>query len=201
VIQIEAGLDRRQSRAITNFTKALPAPQSDLARHLLKDPYNFDFLALSKDADEREVENGLVGRIQKFLQELGTGFSFLGRQYPLKVAGEDYRLDPLFYHIKLRWYLFTGLSRVATVERRRSAGAYPFTTVAARSNAGTARCGESCAASFSIRATSARISSSVIATACRANNNAIHRRRMRLVCLTGRAPCHQARARLLPSKE
>jgi predicted nuclease of restriction endonuclease-like (RecB) superfamily len=109
VIQIEAGLHQRQGKAITNFTKALPAPQSDLAQQLLKDPYNFDFLTLSKDADEREVESGLVAQIQKFLLELGTGFAFLGRQYPLEVAGEDYRLDLLFYHIKLRCFVIIDL--------------------------------------------------------------------------------------------
>ncbi|MBM3739456.1 MAG: DUF1016 domain-containing protein [Acidobacteria bacterium] len=75
----------------------------------MKDPYNFDFLTLSKDADEREVETGLVAHVQKFLLELGTGFSFLGRQYPLEVAGEDYRLDLLFYHIKLRCFVIIDL--------------------------------------------------------------------------------------------
>lgn len=109
VIQIEAGLHRRQGKAITNFTKALPAPQSDLAQQLLKDPYNFDFLTLSKDADEREVETGLVAHIQKFLLELGTGFAFVGRQYPLEIAGDDYRLDLLFYHLKLRCFVVIDL--------------------------------------------------------------------------------------------
>jgi predicted nuclease of restriction endonuclease-like (RecB) superfamily len=109
VIQIEAGLYRRQGKAITNFTKALPADQSDLAQQLLKDPYNFDFLTLSKDADEREVETGLVAHIQKFLLELGTGFAFVGRQYPLEIAGDDYRLDLLFYHLKLRCFMVIDL--------------------------------------------------------------------------------------------
>lgn len=109
VIQIEAELYGRQGRAITNFTKALPAPHSDLAQQLLKDPYNFDFLTLSKDADEREVETGLVAHIQKFLLELGTGFAFVGRQYPLAIAGDDYRLDLLFYHLKLRCFVVIDL--------------------------------------------------------------------------------------------
>jgi len=109
VIQIEAGLHRRQGKAITNFTTALPAPQSDLAQQLLKDPYNFDFLTLSKDADEREVEAGLVTHIQKFLLELGTGFAFVGRQYPLDIAGDDYRLDLLFFHLKLRCFVVIDL--------------------------------------------------------------------------------------------
>lgn len=109
VIQIEAGLYRRQGKAITNFTKTLPAPQSDLAQQLLKDPYNFDFLMLSKDAGERDLENGLVAHIQKFLLELGTGFAFVGRQYPLAIAGDDYRLDLLFYHLKLRCFVVIDL--------------------------------------------------------------------------------------------
>lgn len=109
VIQIEGGLYQRQGKAITNFTKTLPAPQSDLAQQLLKDPYNFDFLTLSKDASERELETGLVEHIQKFLLELGTGFAFVGRQVPLEVAGEDYRLDLLFYHLKLRCFVVIDL--------------------------------------------------------------------------------------------
>ena len=109
VIQIEAGLYQRQGKAITNFTKTLPAPQSDLAQQLLKDPYNFDFLTLSKDASERELEAGLVAHLQKFLLELGTGFAFVGRQVPLEVAGEDYRLDLLFYHLKLRCFVVIDL--------------------------------------------------------------------------------------------
>lgn len=109
MIQIEAGLHRRRGKAITNFTKALPAPQSDLAQQLLKDPYNFDFLTLSKDADEREVETGMVAHVQKFLLELGTGFAFVGRQYPLEIAGDDYRLDLLFYHLKLRCFVVIDL--------------------------------------------------------------------------------------------
>jgi predicted nuclease of restriction endonuclease-like (RecB) superfamily len=109
VMQIEAGLYKRQGKAITNFTKALPAPQSDLAQQLLKDPYNFDFLMLSKDAGERDLENGLVAHIQKFLLELGTGFAFVGRQYPLSIAGEEYRLDLLFYHLKLRCFVVIDL--------------------------------------------------------------------------------------------
>ncbi|MBL8226874.1 MAG: DUF1016 family protein [Bryobacterales bacterium] len=109
VIQIEAGLYHRQGKAITNFSKALPTPQSDLAQQLLKDPYNFDFLTLSKDADERELETGLIAHIQKFLLELGIGFAFIGRQYPLEIAGDDYRLDLLFYHLKLRCFVIIDL--------------------------------------------------------------------------------------------
>ena len=109
VLQIESGLYRRQGKALTNFERALPAPQSDLAQQILKDPYNFDFLTLTKDAQEREIEAGLVEHIRKFLLELGTGFSFVGSQYPLEVAGEDYRLDLLFCHLKLRCFVVIDL--------------------------------------------------------------------------------------------
>ena len=87
----------------------MPSPQSDLAQQLLKDPYNFDFLTLSKDANERELEAGLVEHIRSFLLELGVGFSFVGSQYPLEIAGEDYRLDLLFYHLKLRCFIVIDL--------------------------------------------------------------------------------------------
>ena len=104
-MQIESGLYRRQGKAITNFQATLPKPQSDLAQQLLKDPYNFDFLTLSKDAHERELETGLVGHIQKFLLELGVGFAFVGRQVPIEVSGKEYRIDLLFYHLKLRCFV------------------------------------------------------------------------------------------------
>ena len=109
VLQIESGLCRRKGKALTNFQRTLPAPQSDLARQLLKDPYNFDFLTLAEAAHEREVETGLVEHIQKFLLELGVGFAFVGRQYPLDIGGEDFRLDLLFYHLKLRCFVVIDL--------------------------------------------------------------------------------------------
>jgi predicted nuclease of restriction endonuclease-like (RecB) superfamily len=109
VLQIEAGLHRRQGKAVTNFKRTLPDPQSDLAQQLLKAPSNFDFMMLSKDAQERELESGLVGHIRQFLLELGVGFAFVGSQYPLEVGGEDFRIDLLFYHLKLRCYLVIDL--------------------------------------------------------------------------------------------
>jgi predicted nuclease of restriction endonuclease-like (RecB) superfamily len=81
VIQIESGLYRRQGKAITNFQATLPPPQSDLAHQLLKDPYNFDFLTLSTDAQERDIERGLLAHLPSFLLELGIGFAFIGSQY------------------------------------------------------------------------------------------------------------------------
>lgn len=109
VHQVESGLYRRQGKALTNFTRTLPAPQSDLAQQVVKDPYNFDFLTLSKDAQERELERGLTEHIRDFLLELGVGFAFVGSQYPLEVGGQDFRIDLLFYHLKLRSYVVIDL--------------------------------------------------------------------------------------------
>lgn len=113
VMHIETGLYRRQGKAQTNFAQTLPAPQSDLARQLLKDPYNFDFLTLSKEAHEKDLEAALVEHIRKFLLELGLGFSFVGSQYPLEVGGDDFRIDLLFYHLKLRCFVVIDLKTTA----------------------------------------------------------------------------------------
>lgn len=105
ILQVESGLYRRQGKAISNFEVALPKPQSDLAQQLLKDPYNFDFLTLDKDARERDIERGLLEHLRQFLIELGSGFAFVGSQVPLEVGNEDYRIDLLFYHLKLRSFI------------------------------------------------------------------------------------------------
>lgn len=104
-LQIEADLYKREGKAITNFSDKLPSPQSDLAKQTLRNPYLFDFLNLGQDAHEREIEKGLIAHIEKFLLELGAGFSFVGRQYKLSVANEDYYIDLLFYHLKLRCFI------------------------------------------------------------------------------------------------
>lgn len=109
VMQIEGGLYRRQGKALTNFGQTLPSPQSDLAQQILKDPYNFDFLTLSNEAHERDLEAGLLEHIRKFLLELGVGFAFVGSQYPLEVGGEEFRIDLLFYHLKLRCFVVIDL--------------------------------------------------------------------------------------------
>jgi predicted nuclease of restriction endonuclease-like (RecB) superfamily len=109
VLQIEGHLFERQGSAITNFEQALPKPQSDLAQQLLKDPYNFEFLTISQNAQELELERGLVTHIRDFLLELGMGFSFVGSQYPLEVDGTEYRLDLLFYHLQLRCFVVIDL--------------------------------------------------------------------------------------------
>lgn len=103
--QIELNLYSRQGKAISNFEAKLPAKQSDLAQQTLKDPYLFDFLSLGDDALERDVEKGLVQHMEKFLLELGAGFAFVGRQYHLEVGDDDFYLDLLFYHLKLRSYI------------------------------------------------------------------------------------------------
>jgi predicted nuclease of restriction endonuclease-like (RecB) superfamily len=109
VHQIESGLYRRQGKALTNFQATLPAPQSELAQQVLKDPYNFDFLTLTEDAREKELESGLLEHLRKFLLELGVGFAFVGSQYPLEIGGEDFKLDLLFYHIRLRCFVVIDL--------------------------------------------------------------------------------------------
>lgn len=95
----------RQGKAITNFEHRLPKPQSDLARENLKDPYRFDFLRLGDEAMEREIETALVQHITQFLLELGAGFAFVGRQRLLDVDGDEFFIDLLFYHLKLRRYV------------------------------------------------------------------------------------------------
>jgi predicted nuclease of restriction endonuclease-like (RecB) superfamily len=105
VHQIESGLYHRQGKTITNFSQALPSPLSELAQQALKDPYLFDFFTVGKDVHEREIENALVEHITSFLLELGAGFAYVGRQVYLEVGGEDFYLDLLFYHLKLRCYV------------------------------------------------------------------------------------------------
>ena len=105
VHQIELNLYTRQGKAVSNFQGKLPAPHSELANQTLKDPYLFDFLSLGESAHEREIEKGLVNHMEKFLLELGGGFAFVGRQYHLEVGDDDFYLDLLFYHLKLRCYI------------------------------------------------------------------------------------------------
>jgi len=102
VHQIENKLLERQGAATTNFQQSLPAAQSELAQQTLKDPYIFDFLFLTAQANERDIEQALTARISQFLLELGAGFAFVGKQVHLEVAGDDFYLDLLFYHLKLR---------------------------------------------------------------------------------------------------
>ncbi len=103
--QIESNLYKRKGKAISNFKNTLPEPDSDLAQQLLKDPYNFDFLTLTKRAKERDLEINLIKQISDFLLELGKGFAYMGRQYKLKVGKKEFFMDLLFYHTKLKSYI------------------------------------------------------------------------------------------------
>ena len=104
-IHIETRLLERSGQAVTHFASSLPKPQSDLARESLKDPYRLDFLGLGREAGEREIEAALVKHVTEFLLELGAGFAFVGRQVLLDVGGDEFFIDLLFYHLKLRCYV------------------------------------------------------------------------------------------------
>ncbi len=104
-LQIKTALYQRQGKSVTNFKTTLPDSQSDLAQQTLKDPYIFDFMMLTSEAKEKDIENQMVQHITKFLLELGKGFAFVGRQYAIEIADEDYKIDLLFYNIKLKCYV------------------------------------------------------------------------------------------------
>ena len=104
-LNIKTNLFKRNAQGINNFKSTLPIPQSDLAIQTIKDPYVFDFLTFEKPFVERDIENKLVDNITKFLLELGKGFAYIGRQYHLEIANQDYYLDLLFYHIELKCYV------------------------------------------------------------------------------------------------
>lgn len=112
-VHIKNRLHERQGKAVTNFAVLLPAPTSALAQETLKDPYLFDFLSLGEDAQEREIENALMQHITRFLLELGNGFAFVGRQYRLEVNGDEFFIDLLFYHTRLKCYVVVELKATA----------------------------------------------------------------------------------------
>jgi len=105
VVQIESRLHQRIGLSANNFELTLPPEDSDMARHIFKDPYLFDFLGTAEVRKEAELENKLMQHLEKFLLELGQGFAFVGRQVPLEVAGDEFYIDLLFYHLKLRCYV------------------------------------------------------------------------------------------------
>lgn len=109
VHQIESGLWQREGKAITNFASTLPAVQSDLAQQTIKDPYLFDFLTLREKHSEKELEHGLVEHITHFLLELGAGFAYMGKQFPLKVGEREFFIDLLFYHTRLHCHVVVEL--------------------------------------------------------------------------------------------
>lgn len=110
--QIESNLFHRQGKTISNFKYTLPNIQGDLAQQLLKDPYHFEFLSLSKLAKEKDLEQKLIQHIAQFLLELGKGFAYMGKQYLLQIGRKEYRIDLLFYHTKLKCYVVIELKMV-----------------------------------------------------------------------------------------
>ena len=110
-LQIKSAAHARAGKAVHNFRATLPPPQSDLAEQVLKDPYIFDFLTLAEPFRERELELALLAQVQKFLIELGQGFAFVGRQYHLEIGADDFYLDLLFYHLRLRCFVVVDLKR------------------------------------------------------------------------------------------
>jgi predicted nuclease of restriction endonuclease-like (RecB) superfamily len=102
---LETGLYAAQGKALNNFSRLLPETQSDLAREVIKDPYNFDFLTLTNNYREKELEDALTANITKFLLELGKGFAYVGRQIPVQVGKKERFIDLLFYHLELRCYV------------------------------------------------------------------------------------------------
>ena len=105
--QIDTNLYARQKeqKKVSNFKAKLPSPQSELAQETIKDPYVFDFIELKEDSKEKDLEEALINNITKVLLEFGRGFAFVGHQYHIEVAGEDYYIDLLFYNIKLKCYV------------------------------------------------------------------------------------------------
>jgi len=108
-LMIKSQAHKRQGAAVTNFDQQLPQPHAQLAQDTLKDPYIFNFLTLDKPFRERELEAGLVEHLERFLLELGAGFAFVGRQVHLDVAKEDFYIDLLFYHLRLRSFVVVDL--------------------------------------------------------------------------------------------
>lgn len=110
--QIDSCLFERQGKAISNFANTLPAPQSELAQQVTKDPYVIDIMGIRQDLEEREIEAHLDTHISQYLLELGKGFTYYGRQIHIKVNGDDYYIDQLFYHVRLHCYVVVELKAV-----------------------------------------------------------------------------------------
>ena len=106
---LEADLYSAQGKSLNNFSRLLPEVQSDLAREIIKDPYNFDFLLLTENYKEKELEDALTDNIAKFLLELGQGFAYIGRQLPVKIGKKERFIDLLFYHTELHCYVIVEL--------------------------------------------------------------------------------------------
>ncbi|WP_337045212.1 PDDEXK nuclease domain-containing protein [Emticicia sp. 17c] len=109
-LQIKSNLHSRQGKSISNFSKTI-TNNSDLVQQTFKDPYIFDFLTLTEDYQEKDLENALTDHITKFLLELGAGFAYVGKQYPISIGGQDFYIDLLFYNIKLHSYIVIELKK------------------------------------------------------------------------------------------
>lgn len=114
-LQVKSNLYVRQGKAVTNFSKTLPTPDSELAQQTLKDPYIFDFMTMAEPYKEKDIEDQLVANMTKFLLALGKGFAFVGRQYQVTVGDSDYYIDLLFYHVRLKCYVVIELKNTRFV--------------------------------------------------------------------------------------
>ena len=112
MMQIDNGYINAKGHAINNFDNVLPPPQSDLARYIFKDPYNFSFLGTMALQNELDIEKTLTDKVTDFLLEMGQGFAYIGRQYRLSIDGDDYYMDILMYHLKLHCYVVVELKAV-----------------------------------------------------------------------------------------
>lgn len=110
-LMIKSEVHKREGSLVSNFKNVLPSNESDLVQQSFKDPYKFDFLTITEPFRERELENSLIKNMEKFLMELGSGFAFVGRQYKLEVGDDDFYIDLLFYHLKLRCFVVVELKK------------------------------------------------------------------------------------------
>ena len=111
VVMIKSEVHKREGNLVSNFKNVLPQNDSDLVQQSFKDPYLFDFLSITEPFRERELENSLIKNMEKFLIELGSGFAFVGRQYKLEIGNDDFYIDLLFYHLKLRCFIVVELKK------------------------------------------------------------------------------------------
>lgn len=109
---LDTDLYERQGKAVTNFSVTLPAPQSELAQAITRDPYNFDFLTIREKYDEKELKDALMDKVENFLMELGTGFAFMGREVRLVIGNAEKYLDMLFYNAKQHCYVVVEVKAV-----------------------------------------------------------------------------------------
>jgi predicted nuclease of restriction endonuclease-like (RecB) superfamily len=110
-LMIKSEVHKREGNLVSNFKEVLPKNDSDLVQQSFKDPYLFDFMSITEPFKERELENSLIKNMEKFLIELGSGFAFVGRQYKLEIGDDEFYIDLLFYHLKLRCFVVVELKK------------------------------------------------------------------------------------------